>query len=196
MRKMRPAGQGKRSPGRPGRGVWLNNVMTRGVAVGRDSPARVTEEVDVSVSPLVGDVGSFLSDVVSPMVADGVPLANGVDEVAIDSVGVPPLAAARGEGLLVDIAVAAFLAVAEVASSADFAGVAPSADFAGMCATPAWQAQRIVPSDVTSLRRRLPKILFATMHKRQADMENLRRACRHRPERALSHGRPGNFPPV
>ena len=44
-------------------------------------------------------------------------------------------------------------------------------------ATPVWRARRIMPSDVTSLRRRWPKILFATMHKRQADMENLRRSC-------------------
>ena len=55
-------------------------------------------------------------------------------------------------------------------------------------ATPEWRARRIVPSDITSLRRRWPKILFATMHKRQADMENLHRSCRHRPERAFSNG--------
>ena len=52
MRKMRPAGQGKRSPGRPGRGVRLNNVITfEGVAVARNSSAMVPEEVDVSVTP-------------------------------------------------------------------------------------------------------------------------------------------------
>ena len=61
-------------------------------------------------------------------------------------------------------------------------------------ATPEWRARRIMPSDVTSLRRSWPKILFATIHKRQADMENLRRSCRHRPERAFSHGRPGYCP--
>ena len=61
-------------------------------------------------------------------------------------------------------------------------------------ATSAWRAHRIVPSYVTSLRRRWPKILFATMHKRQADMESLRHSCRHRPERAFSHGRPGYCP--
>ena len=61
-------------------------------------------------------------------------------------------------------------------------------------ATPAWQARRIMPSDVTSLRRCWPKILFATMHKRQADMENLHCSCRHWPERAFSHGQPGYCP--
>ena len=49
-------------------------------------------------------------------------------------------------------------------------------------ATPAWRARRIVPSDVTSVRRRWTKILFATVHKRQAYMENLRRPCRNRPD--------------
>ena len=34
----------------------------------------------------------------------------------------------------------------------------------------------IVRSDVTSLKRRWPSVLFQTMHKRQADMECLRRA--------------------
>ena len=53
------------------------------------------EEVDVSVKPPMGGVGSFLSDVVSPTVA-GVPLTEGVDEVVMDSV--PPLVAARGGG--------------------------------------------------------------------------------------------------
>ena len=49
----------------------------------------------------------------------------------MDSVRVPPLAAARG-GLLPGVAGAVPLTVAEVASSADFAGVASSANFAGM----------------------------------------------------------------
>ena len=46
-------------------------MMTRGVAVARNSPAMVPEEVDVSVTPLVHEVGSFLSDVVgaAPLVA-------------------------------------------------------------------------------------------------------------------------------
>ena len=49
-------------------------------------------------------------------------------------------------------------------------------------------------SDVTSLRRRWPKILFATMYKRQADMVSLRRLYWHWPERVFSHGRPGYYP--
>ena len=59
MRKMQPAGQGKRSPWRPGRGVRLSNVMTQGVAGARNSSAMVPEEVDVSVMPPVGEVGQF-----------------------------------------------------------------------------------------------------------------------------------------
>ena len=34
-------------------------------------PAMVPENVDVSVTPLMGDVGSVLPNVVSPMVAEG-----------------------------------------------------------------------------------------------------------------------------
>ena len=40
-RKMRPAGQGKRSPGRSGRDDGLNNVMTEGIAGACNSSARV-----------------------------------------------------------------------------------------------------------------------------------------------------------
>ena len=36
--------------------------------------------------------------------------------------------------------------------------------------------------------------LFATMHKRQADMERFRRECRQRSERAFSSGRSGVCP--
>ena len=39
------------------------------------------------------------------------------------------------------------------------------------------RVRRIVPSDVTSLRRWWPSALFETMHRRQADMEYLRHAC-------------------
>ena len=38
-----------------------------------------------------------------------------------------------------------------------------------MRASPAWPTCRIMPSDVTSLRRRWPNILFATMHKRHGE---------------------------
>ena len=57
MRKMRPAGQGKRSPGRPGRDIKLNNIMTEVPTVARNSSAMVPEKVDVSVTPTVGEVG-------------------------------------------------------------------------------------------------------------------------------------------
>ena len=88
---------------------------------------------NVGVTPPVGKVSSFLSDVVSPTV----PLAKGVDEVVMDSLA--PLVAAKG-GLLPNVAGVAPLAVAVVASSADFAGmaflavtgVASPVDLAGM----------------------------------------------------------------
>ena len=51
-----------------------------------------------------------------------------------------------------------------------------------------------MPSEVTSLRQRWPNIVFATMHKQQIDMENLRRSCKHRTKRAFSQGRPGYCP--
>ena len=69
-------------------------------------------------------------------------------------------------------------------------------DIVMMDSTSEWRTRRIVPSEVTSLRQRWPKILFATMHKRQIDMQNLRRSCKHQPERAFSQGRPGYCPSV
>ena len=78
------------------RPVRLNNEMYGGVAVALNPPAMVPENVDVSVTPLMGDVGSVLPNVASPMVAEGAPLADHVDKVLIDSVGVSPLAAAGG----------------------------------------------------------------------------------------------------
>ena len=45
--------------------------MSGGVAVALNPPAMVPENVDVSVTPLMGDVGSVLPNVVSPMVAEG-----------------------------------------------------------------------------------------------------------------------------
>ena len=44
--------------------------------------------------------------------------------------------------------------------------------------TPYYRARRIVFSDVAALRRRWPPSLFVTMHKQQADMEFLQRACK------------------
>ena len=61
-------------------------------------PVMVPENVDVSVTPLMGDVGSVVPNVASPMVAEGASLADHVDKVLIDSVGVSPLAAAGGGG--------------------------------------------------------------------------------------------------
>ena len=63
-----------------------------------------------------------------------------------------------------------------------------------LSATPEWRTARLVPSDVTSLQRCWPKILFRTVHKRQEDMEQLRRSCRDRPERASRQGHPGYCP--
>ena len=60
----------------------------------------MSEEVDASVTPPVGEVGSFISDMVSPTVAAEVPLAKSVDEAVMDPVGVLPLAAARGVSCL------------------------------------------------------------------------------------------------
>ena len=74
--------------------MLLNNEMSGGVAVALNPPAMVPENVDVSVTPLMGDVGSVLPNVVSPMVAERAPLADRFD----NSVGVSPLAAAGGGG--------------------------------------------------------------------------------------------------
>ena len=143
------AGDTNRSPGRPGRGVRLNNEKTGGVAVAFNPPTMVSGNVDVGVTPLVGGISSILPEVVFPMVAEGAPLADHVDKVLIDSVGVSPLAmAGRGGGLSPGVAGAASLAVAgvtslaiaELASSDDlagmtflaFAGVASPTDLAGM----------------------------------------------------------------
>ena len=43
--------------------------------------------------------------------------------------------------------------------------------------TPDYRARRTVPIEVTSVLQRWPSVLFETIHKRQADMEYLRRAC-------------------
>ena len=58
------------------RPVRLNNEMSGGVAVALNPPTIVPENVDVSVTPLLGDVGSVLPNVASPMVAEGAPLAD------------------------------------------------------------------------------------------------------------------------
>ena len=93
---MRLAGQKNRSPGRPGHGVMLNNEKTGVVAVAFNPPAMVSRNVDAGVTPLVGDIGSILSEVVFPIVVEGAPLADHVDKVFIDSGGVSPLAMTGG----------------------------------------------------------------------------------------------------
>ena len=93
------SGQGKHLRG--GQDVLLNNEMSGGVAMALNPPAMVPDDVDDSVTPLMGDVGSVLPNVLSPMVAERAPLADRVDKVLIDSVGVSPLAAAGGGGALV-----------------------------------------------------------------------------------------------
>ena len=79
IKQMRPARQKIRSPGSFGR--RLNNTKIGEVALALNSPALVSEDVMVGVTPLVDDMGSLLPEVVSPMVAEGVPLADLVDEV-------------------------------------------------------------------------------------------------------------------
>ena len=100
---------------------WLEHVILR---------PGFPEEGNISGMPPLDEVGSLPSGRVSPTVT--AEAAEDVMEVMIDSV--PLLVAAGGGGgggLLTDDAGAATLAIAEVASSADFAVVAPSADLAG-----------------------------------------------------------------
>ena len=128
---MRPAGQNKISPRRPGCG----DVRTDRVAGTGNSSARVPEEGSISGMPPVDEVGSFHLDRVSPTVA--AEAAKYVNKGIMDSV--PLLAVAKG-GHLPDVAGAAPLAIAGVASSADLAGmkipsvtgVVPPVDLAGM----------------------------------------------------------------
>ena len=60
-------------------------------------------------------------------------------------------------------------------------------------ANPDWRTSRLIPIHVTSLRRRWPRILFCTMHKRQEEMEK-RRSCRDWPEREIRQRHPGRSP--
>ena len=60
-----------------------------------------------------------------------------------------------------------------------------------LAATPKWWLRRLLPGDVTSLRRRWPKVLFRTMRKRLMDMEQLRRDCHNRPDWEFRHSQPG-----
>ena len=65
---------------------------------------------------------------------------------------------------------------------------------ADLRATPELRARRIMLGDVTSLRRRRPSGLFATMCKLQFDMEGLRQARCQRSEKTYTNGRLGACP--
>ena len=56
------------------------------------------------------------------------------------------------------------------------------------------RARRIVRSDVTSLKRWWPSVLFETMYTSQADMESLCRACRRQYDSEFGGGRAGICP--
>ena len=60
-----------------------------------------------------------------------------------------------------------------------------------LSATAAWQSRRLLPGDVTSFRRRWPKILFRIMRKRLMEMEKLRWENCDRPKWEFRHGHPG-----
>ena len=116
MGRMRPAGQEKMFQRRPGWVDVLKNYLAGWVAVALTLPAILSGDVVVGATPLVGDAGSVLPDVVSPTVAAGAPLADCVDmQDSIDCAKVSPSS---------DIAGLASMAVAKVAYSANFAGMA------------------------------------------------------------------------
>ena len=60
-----------------------------------------------------------------------------------------------------------------------------------LSATPSWRSCRLLAGEVTSLCRRWLKILFQTMRKHLAEMEQLRRDSCDRPEWEFRHGHPG-----
>ena len=122
--------------------------MTEGIVGAHNSSVRMPEEVSDSVTPPVVEVGSFLLEGVSPMVAAGAPLARDVREVVMDSV--PLLVVARGgvsgHGVvpMVDFAVMSFPAVVGVMSPAEFAGMALPA-IAGVAPRPSLLKRRSWP---------------------------------------------------
>ena len=63
-----------------------------------------------------------------------------------------------------------------------------------MAASPSWLSGHVSPTDMTVLRRRLPKAVFKTMRRHAQEMERLRRGARHRPDRAFRHNAPGFCP--
>ena len=86
-----------------------------GVRVALTYKAMMPEGVNVRVMPLMRDAEGDITEVVSSRIAEKAPSSDGDDAVSVDS----------------DVPGATPLAVAEVASSADFAGVASPADLAG-----------------------------------------------------------------
>ena len=108
--KLRPAGKKNKFLRRHGRGA-----TSGGVCVALTYKAMMPEGMDVRVTPLVKEAEGDLPEVVSSRNAGRAPSSDSDDKVSVDS----------------DVAGVASLAVAEVASSADFAGVAPPADLAG-----------------------------------------------------------------
>ena len=60
-----------------------------------------------------------------------------------------------------------------------------------LAASPTWRSLHISPGDVTSLRRRWPKVVFRTMQWRSKEVERLRRFAHRRPEWAFRHNGPG-----
>ena len=59
---------------------------------------------------------------------------------------------------------------------------------------PDYHARSILPVDINSLRRRWPSSLFADMHRRQADIEFLRRNCKWEFDSEFGGGRAGTCP--
>ena len=60
--------------------------------------------------------------------------------------------------------------------------------------TPDYRARIALPRDITSLRRRWPSFLFLDMHRRQPDMEIMRRACKREFDSEFGGGRAGACP--
>ena len=59
---------------------------------------------------------------------------------------------------------------------------------------PDFRARMVAARDITSLRRCWPSSLFVDMHRRQAEMETLRRACKKEFDSEFGGGRAGTCP--
>ena len=60
--------------------------------------------------------------------------------------------------------------------------------------TPDYRTRMVSTRDITSLRRCWPSSLFMDMHRRQAEMETLRRACKREFDSEFGGGRAGTCP--